>query len=135
MIEGLVVRIDGDLSDDGAHRTVDAALQKLGAQCVLEIIADIALAHRGADGHRRAVGLMEFGKFIHSGVDHADLRSIAVCDNQLCAFFDKISQNGSGRADCRLLFRKCSTERPVTECNNNSLFHKIVPLTFCLLAT
>ena len=52
-----------------------------------------ALAHSRADGHGSrgvALALVVGTKFIHSGVDHADLRRVAVDNSDLPAILDEI---------------------------------------------
>ena len=51
LVECLIVRVYGHLGQDRCHRFVDASVQELRADRVLQIVADVALAHGGAHAH------------------------------------------------------------------------------------
>ena len=79
VIEGVIVWADHYLCQDGGYRLIDAAVDQLRADAVLQVVPNIALAHGGTDGHgSRGVAFMLPGKFVHGSVNHSDLGSIAV---------------------------------------------------------
>ena len=58
------------------------------------------------------------------GMDHANLRSIAVCNNHLIIFADKIRNCFCSTRSCLLLFRQCASKSFMSQCDYNSfLFH------------
>ena len=58
------------------------------------------------------------------GMDHANLRSIAVCNNHLIIFADKIRNCFCSTRGCLLLFRQCTSKSFMSQCDYNSfLFH------------
>lgn len=87
-------------------RFVDSTAEQFRADAVLKVIADVSLAHCGADRHRsRTVVFMGFSKFVHRSVDHADLRSVAVSDGNGCAFLYQVCDHFSRTFYGNLLFR------------------------------
>ena len=89
MLEGGVSLVDEHLRHNGRDVLVHTAGGELVADGVLQMIADIALAHRAAlgEGHVGLDGLGLSGGG-HAEVDHADLRAVAVGDDDLVALRD-----------------------------------------------
>ena len=88
---GVPAVIDKHLRHDRCDRFLDAAGAQFVLNAVLQMIADIALAHRAAFRERH-IGLdrLGFRGGAHAEIDHADLRSVAVRDHDLVARFDQI---------------------------------------------
>ena len=97
LVEGLVVRIHSHLRQDRADGPGDTAAKQFRAQGVLDVISDIALAHGGADAHRRR-GVVDIdpAQFGHGLVDHADLWTVAVGDGKLITGLHQIGQCSGG---------------------------------------
>ena len=74
-----IVWIDDNLCQNCADRFVDPSGDKLSTDGVLKVIADITLAHGGTYGHWcKCIIRMCLTEFIHCGVDHPYLRTVAV---------------------------------------------------------
>ena len=132
-VERLVVWVDGHLGQNGGDRFIDSALDQLGADAVLHVVADIALAHGGADGHGSlAVAVVLLAEFIHRSVNHAHLGGVAVDDGHLPSILNKISDHFGGFRHRGLLFREIGAQVLVTDCYDDSFFcHN--PYLACLL--
>ena len=78
VIEAFVVGIDARLRENGADRPRGSPPPELRAKGILNIIADEALTHRGADGERRrAIALrITAPKLLHRRMDESKLRGI-----------------------------------------------------------
>ena len=88
-IECFIVRVNDHLGQYRTDCPVDPTVQKLFSDAVLQVIANIALAHGGTHRHGGSgIIIMGFAEFIHGSVDHADLRRIAVRNGNLVSFFD-----------------------------------------------
>ena len=100
MLERGVSRIDGDLRQDGRAVDAETAAVELFADHVLQIVADVALAHGHAHGKRHDVAL---GLLLVVGrervLDHADLRAVAVGDDELVALRDEVDDGLCGLGD------------------------------------
>ena len=60
--------------------------------------------------------------FIQRGMDHADLRRIAVRDDQLAAVFDQIRKNLHRRMHSFILAGEIGSQGLVSEGDNNAFF-------------
>ena len=89
MLEGGVSLVNEDLCHDGRNVLVHAAGGELVTDGVLQVVTDVALTHRAAlgEGHVGLDGLGLSGGG-HTEVDHADLRAVAVGDDDLVALRD-----------------------------------------------
>ena len=125
-VESIIIRIYDHLSKDCADCTVDTTVEKFFADSVLKVISDISLAHGSTYRHWGCcIVRMVLCKFIHCSVDHTNLRSITVCDSNLIACFDQISDTFGSAFNGYFLFWKCSSKCTVSQCNNDSFFHNI----------
>ena len=88
------------------------------------MVADIALAHRAAlgEGH---VGLdgPRLGGGGHAEVDHADLRAVAVGDDDLVALRDQIDDGLGGLGDEGELLIRGVAQCVATQGDGDSLAH------------
>ena len=123
LIEGLVIGIHRDLGHDGRNALINAAGQKFRAESVLQVVADVALAHGRADRERRRrVALVVRRKLGECAVNHADLGGVGVGNGDLPAFLDKICDNRRGLGDGRFLLRQVGAEILVAEREHQTLF-------------
>ena len=53
-------------------------------------------------------------EFVHSSMDHTNLRSITVCDYYLVSFFNKICNGNCSFFNGNLLLWKCGSECAVS---------------------
>ena len=124
MLEGGVSLVDEHLRHDGRDVLVHAAGGKLVADGVLQMIADIALTHRAAlgEGH---IGLdsLGLGSGGHAEVDHADLRAVAVGDDDLVALCDQINDGLGGFGDEGELLIGRVAQRVAAEGDDDSFAH------------
>ena len=126
MVERIIIWIYLYLSDHSCYRFVDSTAEQFRADAVLKVIADVSLAHCGADRHRsRTVVFMGFSKFVHRSVDHADLRSVAVSDGNGCAFLYQVCDHFSRTFYGNLLFRKGGSKCTVAKRHYNFFLHHI----------
>ena len=96
-LEGGVIGIHLHLGDHGHYRLVgDTAVEHLLPQSVLEIVADVGLAHGAAHRQGRgALGVILVHQGQHGVVDDAHLGAVAVGDDDLVAVLNEID-NGAG---------------------------------------
>ena len=88
------------------------------------MISDVALSHGTTlgEGHERRIAPLVGGK-LHSQVNHADLRAVAVTDDYLVAFFHKVDDRlGGALHQLKLLFRGL-TQGVAAQRYYNSLCH------------
>ncbi len=98
VLERGVVGIALDLGDDGCGVPALIALVHLAADALLQVIADVALGHGAALGQRHlggADGVVGGGEGV---LDHADLRAVAVGDDDLVALLDETEEGVGGVA-------------------------------------
>ena len=117
ILESRVFRVDADLGDHGSDGNVeDVAVVHFFAQGILQVIADVSLAHGDADRQRR-VGLVRIfpAQGGHGVVDHADLRAVAVGDDDFTAFLDEIDDGLGCRLDGQHLFVQCISQGVAAE--------------------
>ena len=130
IVEGIVVRIYFNLCKNRGCGFEDSSAEKLSTDGVLQVVADVAFAHSGADRHRGcAVVGVHFAEFIHRHVDHADLRRIAVGDDNISAGSNEICDYFCGTFYGCFLFRQRRSKSFVSQCNNYFFsFHWKIPL-------
>ena len=130
-VKCLVIRIHDDLGQNGADCAVNTPVQQFFPDAVLQVVADIALAHGGAYGHGRGgVVRVRLAKFVHSGMDHAHLGGVAVGDGDLIAFLQKVGDGFCGFLNGHHLLRKGGAQSAVSECDDCSFFHDGSPCLF-----
>ena len=124
MLEGGVSLVDEHLRHDRGNVLVHAAGGELIADGVLQMIADIALAHRAAlgEGHVGLDGLGLSGGG-HAEVDHADLRAVAVGDDDLVALRDQVDDGLGGLGDESELLIGSVAQRVAAERNDDAFTH------------
>ena len=123
MLEGGVGLINEHLRHDGRDVLVHAAGGELVADGVLQVVADIALAHRAAlgEGHVGLDGLGLGGG--HAEVDHADLRAVAVGDDDLVALRDQVDDGLGGLGDKGELLVGGVAQRVAAQGDDDSFAH------------
>ena len=124
MLEGGVGLVDEHLRDDGGDVLGHAAGGELVADGVLEVIADVALAHGAAlgEGHIGLDGL-GLGGGGHAEVDHADLGTVAVSDDDLVALRDQVDDGLGGLGDESELLIGGVAQRVAAERNDDAFTH------------
>ena len=124
MLESGVSLVDEHLRHDGRDVLVHAAGGELVADGVLQVVADVALAHRTAlgEGHVGLDGLGLSGGG-HAEVDHADLRAVAVGDDDLVALRDQIDDGFGGLGDKGKLLIGGAAQRIAAEGDDDSFPH------------
>ena len=120
-----ILRIYFHLGQHGRRAFVDPAVQHFLPHSVLQIIADVSLAHRHADRQRARNILLRIrpGQLHHRVLDHPDLRSVSVADHDFMTVFNQVHN----RLCCNLhslhLFRQITAQSVPTQSNDNSLSH------------
>ena len=105
MAESTVVLVYKNLCDYGCNLFFDSPLCKLVADCILKVIADIALAHCTALGERHIrLDCLSLCCSCHTQIDHTNLRSVAVCYNNFVSLLDQIDNGLSRLTDKFKLF-------------------------------
>ena len=106
------------------HEIVHLAARKLVADGVLQMIADVALAHRATlgEGHIGLDGL-GLGSSGHTEVDHTNLRAVAVGDDNLVALRDQIDDGLGGLGDEGELLVGGVAEGVAAERNDDAFTH------------
>ena len=101
VLEGGVLGVHLDLGEHSGDTLVDAAVEQLLAQGVLQVVAYIALAHGDADGQRAGDVLLgvRAGELGHGGLDHAHLGAVAVGHDDLVAALDEVGDGFGGLLD------------------------------------
>ena len=124
MLEAGILLIDDDLRHDGRTFLIYAAVLQLMLNSLLKMIADVALRHCAAfgEGHERGVPALVRGE-LHREVYHADLRAIAVADDDLIALLDEVYDGAGGIADKLKLLLGGFAKRVSPESDNNSFCH------------
>ena len=130
ILEGRVVLVDQDLGDDRRDVLLQAAGSQLVADGVLQMVADVALAHRAAfrEGHLRLDGA-SFRCRAHAQVDHTNLRAVAMGDDDFIALLDQVDNGLCGFRDQLELFLGGVAECIAAQCNHNTGHNKL-PLLF-----
>ena len=100
VLEARVIGVDLDLGHDGCHVPLPARLVHLRAEPLLEVVADIALAHGAALGkvHDGNLGVLRGGDGERL-LDHAHLGAVPVGDDDLGVLVDDAEKRGRRGAD------------------------------------
>ena len=125
VLERGVCGVDLDLGEDGGHAARDAAALHLLAQGVLQVVADVALAHGATDGQRARDVLLRVGagELGHGVGNHAHLRAVAVDDDDLVALLDEVNDGAGGVLDRLHLLRKVLAKGVSAEGDDDALAH------------
>ena len=126
--ESGIFGINTDLRDHCRNRHIEnTTVVQLFTKCILQIVADISLAH-GNTHRQRCIGLTGVfaGQSSHGIIDHANLRTIAVRNNNFTAFLNQINDGAGSNLNSLHLFRKCISQSIAPKSNHDSffLFHK-----------
>ena len=124
MLEGGIVFLHQDLRHDGGNVLLNAAGSQLVADRILQVVADVALAHRAALGERH-VGLdgAGFSSRAHAEVDHTDLRAVAVGDDDLVTLLDQIDDGLGGLYDQLQLFVGSFAQSVAAQSDDDAFAH------------
>ena len=93
----------------------------LAADALLQVIADVALAHGTALGQvhlRRPDGVVGRGEGV---LDHADLRAVAMGDDDLVALFDEAEERVGSIVHALNLLRGRIAQRIAAECDDDTV--------------
>lgn len=119
-LKGGVVRVDDDLRDDRRHLPRHTLRTQRTAQPLLQMIADIALTHGRALRQRHGRdGGVRFRGGVERRLDHADLRTVAVADDDLVSLMDEPDERRAGGGHTRALLGGRISERVAAECNDD----------------
>ena len=123
--KGRVVCRNLDLGEHGGDTLVDVAVEHFLAQGILQVIANVALAHGAANGQRAGNVLLrvrtrELG---HRIGDHAHLGAVAMHDDDFVTLLDQVDNGLGGRLDGLHLLGKVGAEGVSAQGDNNTLSH------------
>ncbi len=109
---------------------VDAAT--VGDLRGLQVVSDVPLTHGSAQGHgcHGIVGI-QTGKFGHGGLNHADLRPVAVRDGNLVFLFGQVGDGGCRPLYVGLLFGERLAKTGASQSYYNTFIHDGLP-RFCI---
>ena len=126
VLEGRVVPVYFHLGQHGGHALGDAAIQQLLPQRILEIIADIPLAHGHADGEGAGDVLLRLraGQLGHGLLNHAHLGAVAVGDDDLVALLDQIHDGPGGLLHRDHLLRQIVAQGISAQGDDNTFTHE-----------
>ena len=135
IVEGIVVRIYFNLCKNRGCGFEDSSAEKLSTDGVLQVVADIALTHGRALRQRHGRdGGVRFRGGVERRLDHADLRTVAVADDDLVALADYLGDVLCGHHDVlKLVFAGrglASCLKSVSAESNNNFFHNLTVLPF-----
>lgn len=115
-LKGGVVRVNDDLRDDRRHLPRHGLRAQRTAQPLLQMIADIALTHGRALRQRHGRdGGVRFRGGVERRLDHADLRTVAVADDDLVSLMDEPDERRAGGGHTRALLGGRIAERVAAE--------------------
>ena len=123
--EGRVGGIHLHLGEHCGHTLGDAPVQQLLPQGVLQVVADVTLAHGHAHGQGTGDVLVgvRAGQLRHGLLDHAHLGAVAVGDDHLVALLNQV-HNGPGRLlHGDHLLRQIVAQGVAAEGDDNSFTH------------
>ena len=121
VLERGVVGVALDLGDDGGGMPTLIALVHLATNALLQVIANVALGHGAALGQRHlggADGVVGSGEGV---LDHADLRAVAVGDDDLVALLDEAEEGVGGVAHGLDLLDGIVAESVATEGDDDTI--------------
>ena len=98
------------------------ALVHLAADALLQVVADVALGHGAGLGEGHVRGLVVVGRRVGEGVvDHADLRAVAVGDDDVGAVLDHVHDVLGGVPHERKLLLRGVAEGVAAEGDDNTI--------------
>ena len=98
VLERGIIRVALDLGDDGGGVPTLIALVHLAADALLQVITNVALGHGAALGQRHLGGTDGIVGSGEGVLDHADLRAVAVGDDDLVTLLDETKESVGGVA-------------------------------------
>ena len=124
MLEGGVALLHQHLGDHGGHVLGHAPRRQLVADGVLQVVANVALAHGPAlgEGHVGLDGL-RLGGGGEAQVDHAHLGAVAVGDDHLVALGDEIHDGLRGLRDQRELLVGGAAQGVAAQSDDDAFTH------------
>ena len=121
MLEGGIVRIHGHLGEHRGDVHRHTAAVQLLAEPVLQIVADIPLAHGDAHRKRHEIAVDVTAVVFREGLLYKPhLRPVAVGNDHLMPVLDKIRDDAGGVFYSLHLFRQVFSERVASECDDDS---------------
>ena len=127
--EGRVLGVHLHLGKDGGHPLPDAPVQQLLPEGVLQIVADVALAHGHA--HRQGAGdvfvRLGPGELRHGLLDHAHLGAVAVGEDHLVPVLDEVGDGPGGLLDGGHLLGEIIAQGVAAQGDDDALSHLILP--------
>ena len=126
ILEGRIVRIHFHLGQHGSSAFIDAPVQHFFAHGVLEVIADIALAHSHTDrqGARNILFRLGTGQLRHGVLDHAHLGTVAMADDDFVAVLDQVHHGLRRNFHGFHLLRQIGAQGVSAQGNHDSFAHK-----------
>ena len=124
LCKSIVIRINDNLGQYSGNRFINAAGKQFCADCILQVISDVALTHGRADGHRReGVIRMCFSEFVHcSCVSCLPGGRLSVGDHNICAILYQVCDGFCRCSGSGFLLRQSGSQRFVSQCNYYSFF-------------
>ena len=124
ILESRIRRVYLHLGEDGGHGLLDAAVQQFLPQGVLQVIADIPLAHGSADGHGGdGMAVILPGEGGHGDVDHAYLGAVAVGHHHLMALLNQVHDGLGGVLHSDHLLRQVVAQGVAAQGDNDTFAH------------
>ena len=124
MLESGIVGVHHHLGQYGGHALLKAPVQQFLLQSILQVIADIALAHGHAHGKGHHVGggllLAVGGKGV---LDHAHLGAVAMGDDHLVPGLDQIGNGAGGLLHGLHLLRQVLSQGIAAQGDDDSFTH------------
>ena len=123
--KGRVVCRNLDLGEHGGDALVDIAVEHFLAQRILQVIANVALAHGAANGQGAGNVLLRIRarELSHRVGDHAHLGTVAMHDDDLVALLDQVDDSLGSRLDGLHLLGKVGAEGVSAQGDNDTLSH------------
>ena len=126
ILESGILGVHFHLCDHGDHRLVDAAVEHLLTECVLQVITDVSLTHGAADGQGRAVlGGIFMHQRQHGVVNDAYLGAVAVGNDDLMAGGDQIHDSLGSNLYGVCLLMKRAAQSVAAQSDDDFLAHSV----------
>ena len=108
-----ILRVHLDLRKHGRNADIDSPVKHLLSHGILQVVSDVSLTHRHTDGQRNrdVVLRIRSHQFTHRVLDHADLRSVSMRDNDFISLLDQVGDRFRRFLCGRHLLRKVFAER------------------------
>ena len=131
ILKCLVLRVHLHLGQDRGYLYIHVPLIQLILDGILQVDADIPLAHGHTGRQRRfLVILIAAGQLVHGILDHAHLGAVAVGDNQVHALLHQVNNHLSCLCHCLLLLFDILAQGVTAQGNYYSFFiHNPISLT------